>query len=280
MNPESVAAATSGRTTLRTIAQTIAMSIGELRRRDPVLFAVAAINAVLFGAFAVGIVLDPMVVNGEPAWLKPAKFAGSIALVCATLGWLSVHLPVDPDFRRRVSRIVGVGLLIEIVLIGGQAARGVGSHFNRATVLDGAIGGVMGVTIVVVTVAIGALAVRARNNEFDVHPAFAAGILLGIGWFVVGAFEGAAMIAIQSRVVETAEPTVPVVGWQLVGDFRLAHFVGLHALQLLPLTGYLAAVGHRRGLVDHPRRVVFLVATGYVAVLFTTAALGVAPALV
>ena len=280
MNSESAAVATSGQTTLRAIAQTIAMSIGELWRRDPVLSAVAAINAVLFGAFAVGIVLDPMVVNGEPAWLKPAKFAGSIALVCATLGWLSVHLPVDPDFRRRVSRIVGVGLLIEIVLIGGQAARGVGSHFNRATVLDGAIGGVMGVTIVVVTVAIGALAVRARNNEFDVHPAFAAGILLGIGWFFVGAFEGAAMIAIQSRVVETAEPTVPVVGWQLVGDFRLAHFVGLHALQLLPLTGYLAAVGHRRGLVDHPRRVVFLVATGYVAVLFTTAALGVAPALV
>ena len=280
MNSESAAAATSGRTTLRAMARTIAGPVGELRRRDPVLSAVAAINAVLFGAFAVGTAVDPMVVNGEPAWLKPAKFAGSIALVCATLGWLGVHLPVDPDVRRRVSRIVGVGLLLEIVLIGGQAARGVGSHFNRATVLDGAIGGVMGVTIVVVTVAIAALAVRARGNEFDVHPAFAAGILLGIGWFIVGAFEGAAMIAIQSRVVETAEPTVPVVGWQLVGDFRLAHFVGLHALQLLPLTGYLAAAGHRRGLLDHPRRVVLLVATGYVAVLFATAALGVAPALV
>ncbi|TKX45407.1 hypothetical protein EXE49_01520 [Halorubrum sp. ASP121] len=262
------------------MARTITGPIGELWRRDPVLSAVAAINAVLFGAFAVGTVLDPMVVNGEPAWLKPAKFAGSIALVCATLGWLGVHLPVDPDVRRRVSRIVGVGLLIEIVLIGGQAARGVGSHFNRATVIDGAIGGVMGVTIVIVTVAIAALAVRARGDEFDVHPAFAAGILLGVGWFVVGAFEGAAMIAIQSRVVETTEPTVPVVGWQLVGDFRRAHFVGLHALQLLPLTGYLAAVGHRRGLVDYPRRVVYLVAAGYVAVLLVTAALGVAPVLI
>jgi hypothetical protein len=280
MNSESAGAATSGRATLRTMARTITGPIGELWRRDPVLSAVAAINAVLFGAFAVGTVLDPMVVNGEPAWLKPAKFAGSIALVCATLGWLGVHLPVDPDVRRRVSRIVGVGLLIEIVLIGGQAARGVGSHFNRATVIDGAIGGVMGVTIVIVTVAIAALAVRARGDEFDVHPAFAAGILLGIGWFVVGAFEGAAMIAIQSRVVETTEPTVPVVGWQLVGDFRLAHFVGLHALQLLPLTGYLAAVGHRRGLVDYPRRVVYLVAAGYVAVLLVTAALGVAPVLI
>jgi hypothetical protein len=280
MNPESAAAATRGRTTLRAIARTIATSIGELRRRDPVLSAVAAINAALFGAFAVGIVFDPTVVNGEPAWLKPTKFAGSIALVCATLGWLGVHLPVDPDVRRRVSRIVGIGLLLEIALIGGQAARGVGSHFNRATVLDAAIGGVMGVTIVVVTVAIAALAVRARGNAFDVHPAFAAGILLGIGLFVVGAFEGAAMIAIQSRVVETTEPTVPVVGWQLVGDLRLAHFVGLHALQLLPLTGYLAAAGHRRGLVDHPRRTVFLVATGYGAVLLGTAALGAAPALV
>jgi len=279
MNSESAAAATSGRTTLREMVWTIAKPIGELRRRDPVLSAVAAVNTVLLAAFAVGIVLDPMAVNGEPAWLKPAKFAGSIALVCATLGWLGVHLPVNPNFRRRVARVVGVGLLIEIVLISGQAARGVGSHFNQATVLDGAIGGVMGVTIVVVTVAIAALAVRARGSEFDVHPAFAAGIFLGIEWFVVGAFEGAAMIAIQSRIVETSEPTVPVVGWQLIGDFRLAHFVGLHALQLLPLTGYLAAVGHRRGLVDRPRRLVFLVATGYVAVLLGTAALGVAPAI-
>jgi hypothetical protein len=279
MNSEAAATVTGGRSTLRAMKRTIAALIGEMWRRNAVLSAVAAINAALFGAFAVGAAFDPTLVNGEPAWLKPTKFAGSIALACATLGWLGGHLPVDPDFRRRVSWVVGVGFLLEIALIGGQAARGVGSHFNRATILDGVIGAAMGVTIVVVTAAVASLAVRARRNEFDVHPAFAMGILLGIGGFVVGAFEGGAMIAIQSRVVETAEPTVPVVGWQLIGDFRLAHFVGLHALQLLPLTGYLAAAGHRRGLVERPRRAVVVVAFAYGVVLLGTAALAVAPVL-
>lgn len=277
MDSEPEPAATVGDPTPQEVTRRVGQTVRELYRRDPTLSAVAAINATLFAGFAVGTVFDPAVVNGEPAWLKPAKFAGSIALVCATLAWLGVHLPVSTRFRRRTSLLVGGGLLVEIALIGGQAARGVGSHFNRATTLDAAVSGVMGVTILVVTATVAALAVRARGRGFDVHPAFAAGILLGIGVFVVGAFQGATMLAMQSRVVETVGPTVPVVGWQLVGDFRPAHFVGLHALQFLPLTGYLAAAGHRRGLVNRPRRAVHTAAAGYAAILLGTALLSVVP---
>ena len=254
-----------------------ASTVSELRRRDPVLFGVAAINAVLFGAFAAGVGVDPSMVNGEPAFLKPAKFAGSIALACATLGWLTVHLPLEAALRRRTSLIIGSGFLVEIALIGGQAARGVGSHFNRSTALDGAIAAVMGVTIVVVTGSIAVLASRARRGEFDVHPAFATGVLLGLGLFVAGAVEGGTMIALQSRTVDAAGPTVPLVGWHALGDFRVAHFVGLHALQAVPLAGYVSASAHRRGLIDRPRRAVVLVAGGYGVVLVGTLLLGVAP---
>lgn len=66
----------------------------------------------------------PTMVSSEPAWLKPAKFAGSVALMSATIGWLGVCLPVRERFRHRVSLIVGGGFMIEIALIGGQAARG------------------------------------------------------------------------------------------------------------------------------------------------------------
>lgn len=251
--------------------------VEELWCRNPILFAVAAVNAVLFVAFSAGIVLDPTTVNGEPAWLKPTKFAGSIALVSATLSWVGIHLPVQPRFRRRVSLIVGCGFLIEIALIGGQAARGVGSHFNRTTALDAAIGAVMGVTIVIVTGTIALLAVRARRGEFAVHPAFATGILLGIGVFVVGAFEGGTMIALQSRTLATTGPTVPVVGWQVIGGFRLTHFIGLHALQALPLAGYLAAGGRDGEPLAHARRMVVVAASGYVLILAATLTLGMVP---
>jgi len=263
--------------TPRTVARNPREIVEELWCRNPILFAVAAVNAVLFVAFSAGIVLDPTTVNGEPAWLKPTKFAGSIALVSATLSWVGIHLPVQPRFRRRVSLIVGCGFLIEIALIGGQAARGVGSHFNRTTVIDAAIGAVMGVTIVIVTGSIALLAVRARRGEFAVHPAFATGILLGIGVFVGGAFEGGIMIALQSRTLATTGPTVPVVGWQVIGGFRLTHFIGLHALQALPLAGYLAAGGRDGEPLAYARRMVVVAASGYVLILAATLTLGMLP---
>lgn len=251
--------------------------VEELWRRNPILFAVAAVNAVLFVAFIAGIALDPTTVNGEPAWLKPTKFAGSIALISATLSWVGIHLPVQPRFRRRVSLIVGCGFLIEIALIGGQAARGVGSHFNRTTAVDAAIGAVMGVTIVIVTGTIALLAVRARRGEFAVHRAFATGILLGIGVFVVGAFEGGIMIALQSQTLATTGPTVPVVGWQVIGGFRLTHFIGLHALQVLPLAGYLAVGGRDGEPLACARRMVVVATSGYVLILAATLTLGMLP---
>lgn len=253
--------------------------MAELRRRDRVLFGVAALHAALFGAFVVGTAVDPLTVDGEPAWLKPAKFAGSIALVSATLGWVGPHLPVCERFRRRVSRVVGGGFVIEIALIGGQAARGVGSHFNRSSAPDAAVAAVMGVTIVVVTGAIAGLALRSWRGAFDVDPAFATGIRWGLALFVVGAFEGATMIAIGSNGVAPGGAVVPVLRWHLVGDFRLAHFVGLHALQALPLAGYLATTYGKRIGRRRRRRGVQLLAAAYALCLVVAFALAVVPAL-
>ena len=86
----------------------------------------AAIMAALAVVIAVLLVVDPREVTGMPLWAKPLKFAISIAIYCFTLAWLISLLTV----AKRVSWIAGtlsaVGVVIEMVIILGFAAVGVG----------------------------------------------------------------------------------------------------------------------------------------------------------
>ena len=63
---------------------------------------------------------------------------------------------------------------------------------------------------------------------------------------LVGLLEGFAMVALNGHAVGVPDggPGLPLVGWSTTGgDLRIAHFVGMHALQGLPLlAAALAAV--------------------------------------
>jgi hypothetical protein len=238
----------------------------ELWRRNAVLAVVAAVHVALLVGFLGGLVVATRTIGGEPAWLKPAKFAASIALVTATLGWLSEHLPVDDETLRRISIGIAVTAVIEIVLIGGQAGRGVESHFDFSTPLNGAVYMTMGVAIIGFTLLVGWLLVRSVQGQFSITSAFEWGIVLGLAVFIIGSVQGGTMIALERSVVVTGT-TIPVFGWSIAGDLRVAHFVGLHALQALPAAGYLAAVAGERTRLERPTRIVVAFATVYGAVL-------------
>ena len=55
---------------------------------------------VVLAASLAGLWLDPRVITGAPAWLKPVKFAISIAIYTLTLVWVFTYLPEWARTRR------------------------------------------------------------------------------------------------------------------------------------------------------------------------------------
>src|SRR5262245_30407997 len=82
-------------------------------------------------ASIVGLVIDPRLIGGAPAWLKPAKFAISTAIYSATIAWLFGYMSVWPRFVRAMGWVLATVLVLEVAIIHLQAARGVTSHFNN-----------------------------------------------------------------------------------------------------------------------------------------------------
>jgi hypothetical protein len=185
-----------------------------------------------------------MQVLGINAFIKPAKFFVSIWLFAWTMGWYTGLLTQ----RRKIiiySWGVVSAMVIELVIITGQAAMGKMSHFNITTFVNARLFDVMGFAITVLTIwtaYIGYLFFRHRPTSIE--PAYLWGIRLGILLFVVFAFEGFTMAAKLSHTVGAPDgsPGLPVLNWSTrYGDLRIAHFFGMHALQLFPLFGYYIA---------------------------------------
>ena len=95
--------------------------------------------------------VDDRLLLGESVWLKPTKFAISIAVYCITIALLLQVYPYSDKLKKWLSRIIGWVLILEIPLVMVQAGRGVQSHFNMSTALDGMIFGWMGILILINT---------------------------------------------------------------------------------------------------------------------------------
>jgi hypothetical protein len=253
-----------------------------LWRTDARLTAVGVLMIALLAANAVALAIDPREIAGAPAWLKPAKFAASIAILTLTLAWVFTYLSDWPRLRSAVSWITVVTLLLEIVIIDGQAWRGTTSHFNVATPLDGTLFSIMGFAILVQTASMVALAAALWRQRFS-NRAMGWALRLGIVITIVGASSGGLMIRLTGAQLEDLRagrrlatagghtigaadggPGLPGTGWSVEhGDLRVAHFLGLHGLQVLPLITL--AIG-RLGWAEARRvRLVWAISVSYLS---------------
>lgn len=255
----------------------ILATVRELRRRNAVLFVVAAINFGLFLLMAAISLFDGRTVLGLNPWFKPMKFALSITIYTATIGWFIQYLHLDARLERWIVWGIGGAMLTEIAVITFQGARAVPSHFNNTTPFDSALFDIMAVMIVLNTVLVAYLLTRFWRTNPSLAPAYLWGIRLGFLVFVLASLEGFAMIGNGAHAIGVADggPGLPFVNWSTeAGDLRVAHFVGMHGLQVIPLVGFVLASLAKRGHLSHSVAVVwgFAISYGGVSlVLFLTA---------
>lgn len=236
------------------------------RGHRPLALVTAASVALLLVLLPLGLI-DGRLVTGAPVWLKPAKFAASVAVMSPVLAWILGQLRGDARARRlhAAGTLMATVAALELGIITAQAARGVPSHFNAATPLDAALFSIMGIAITALWLAQGYVLLRALRHPFA-SPVRAWGIRFGLAGALLGGAVGFIMPRPTPAQVQSlrAGRTPPVVGAHAVGvpdggpglpltrwsteggDLRAPHFLGLHALQLLPLAAFALERRRRR----------------------------------
>ncbi|SMG43402.1 hypothetical protein [Agreia pratensis] len=257
------------------------------------LMTVAALMVLCTAVCLVGAAIDPRNVGGAEVWLKPLKFSLSILLYCVTWAWLIAHLPRFRKMAHTAGTVIAVAVAVEQIAIVGAAASATTSHFNVSTPFATALWGVMAVSITVLyvatfvtTVLLFWMPLPTVSLTVAVRAGAALALVgLGLAFLMTGPtaeqldnYQG--IVGAHTVGVSDGGPGLPLLGWSTVaGDLRIPHFVGMHALQLVPLFAIAlgALAGRIRILADDRvrTRLVIVAASAFAAMLavLTTQAL-------
>lgn len=232
-----------------------------------------------------GLIFDHRTLTGVPIWIKPLKFSLSIGIYALSWAWLIQQLHRHHRLAWWAGTVSAGFLLLEQVTIVGDVIRGTTSHFNVSTPFDAALWTVMAGSISIVWIAtliVSALLFknpvgdRARNLTIRAASIIAViGMALGflmtlptkaqtvhydgiVGAHTVGGADGGAGL--------------PFLGWSTTGgDLRIPHFIGMHALQTLPILLIALELTGRKirrlRSVQVRTRLMIIAAAGYLAAL-------------
>src|SRR5262245_25727506 len=181
-------------------------------------------------------------VEGRHRLIKPLNFAASMALYLATVVVLLDYLRASIWWKRIISWGISTCILIGITCITMQALRGTTSHFNNSTPFDSVVSLLMDIADPLNSVFIFVLLVFALQSRYDISRPTQWGLVFGVSLLLAGSVNGGLMVVHGQSVVgvEPGGPGLPVLNWSTKGgDLRVAHFLGIHALQVLPIAGWL-----------------------------------------
>ena len=218
--------------------------IKELYNRNKILANLGTAHLIIAVLLAIYFPFNHSIVTGLNSVTKPIKFALSIAIYSYSMTWFLYYL----DDKRKVIRYSWVAVIamgFEQLAITFQALRGQQSHFNHTTLFNGIVFGLMGVFILTITLWTAYMAyLFIKQKAFIISKPCVLSVRIGIIYFVMFSMFGG-YVAKQSGHTVGAEDGgngLPFIDWStMFGDLRVAHFFGLHSLQLIPFIALLCS---------------------------------------
>jgi hypothetical protein len=213
--------------------------LAELYWRNPLLTLVAWLHMVLLLATFVGLITDDRVGTGVNAWLEPAKFMFSVAAYLWTIAWFSKYIRRPRWLLTSVSIVIATTMIVASACVLLQAARGITSRYSDTTDFDAAIFQTMGVMVGIDMFMTVVILLMFSRPSIRLRPAYLWSIRAGLAIFLGGGVIAGLMAALgpQTLGAPGEGPGLPLLN-RSTGDLRIAHGLALHALQVLPLTGY------------------------------------------
>lgn len=214
--------------------------IQELKTRNETLF--------IYGLLCLGVALAFLILSkttstqvyGVNAWYKPFKFAFSTFLFAWAMAWYCHYLS---NFNIQFFNWSVILLLgFEIVYIAIMASKGQVSHYNLSTPFYATMFSLMALAATLVSLYTAYVGIVFFTQTFPNLPNYYLwAIRLSLLIFVVFALEGFAMGSRLSHTVGAVNDNSNwfIIGWsKTVGDLRVSHFIGMHALQVLPMLSF------------------------------------------
>lgn len=216
------------------------------------LFYCGVIHLLLALFFLVLLPFEYRVLSGINLWIKPFKFAVSIAIY--SLSWVVLLPYIEGEkIKKYFVRFTVFALSFEMLCVATQAARGELSHFNQSGTYNIVLYALMGIVIVLQTVFSLALSTRFFKPLSSALPqAMVWAIRLGLLISIFFAFQGGFIGQRMAHTVGAPDGGAGIwfFNWSIRhGDLRIAHFFGLHALQLLPAFAWIFKIKNKAPVI-------------------------------
>ena len=177
-------------------------------------------------------------------WFKPIKFAISFATFVWTVSLFLTEMKLSARLIQITRRTMVASVVLEMLSLSAQAWRSA----NLAATGGFADWSIQQMTTAMVSVntaiLIGLLVVFCGKETWTriTDAAMVLAIRLSIVIFLAGNAVGGYMLARGSHTVGAKDggPGLPFLNWSIVaGDLRIAHFIAIHAIQIVPLAAWL-----------------------------------------